>query len=312
MADEKTNPCKARPFVIKIFCTDGDPNGIRVINKSNWSGQGLVVPRTSFPDAKSNRDYESMFNKPGVYVLVGHFDDDDNEDDAIENLNGNSAEDDDKKEIYVGEGDPVLDRLERHYSSKDKDFWNWCIFFVGEDLNKAHIQYLEASLYKYAKDAKKAKLNNENAPTPPNLSLAEKAVADGFLAEMMSIFPIVDLNVFQELISKNLLYIDKGSEYISARGFETPDGFVVLEGSTASLFEAPGIPPSLNKCRKIEKRPNCFEFVQDHPFRTPARAAGVILGKKAARSFWENKKDIVLTDIQKEEISEKGSGSENC
>lgn len=290
MIDEKANPCRAKPFVLKIFCADGDPNGIRIINKSNWSGQGLVIPRTSFLDAKNNRDYKSLFEAPGVYILIGPY-----EEDVEEESNGNldeSVEEDDKELIYIGEGDPVRDRLDKHYSSKDKDFWTWCIFFVGEDLNKAHIQYLEASLFKYASDAKKAILSNDNEPTPPNLSIAEKAVAEGFLAEMLSIFPIVDLNIFQKATPpKNCLYINKKG--VIARGYETQDGFVVLEGSKAVLFGAPNTPRSLNNLRKkltregvLITKEKWMEFAQDYAFRTPARAAGVILGQSAARSSW--------------------------
>ena len=31
--------------------------------------------------------------------------------------------------IYVGEGDPVKNRLNQHYGRKD--FWDWAVFFVG-------------------------------------------------------------------------------------------------------------------------------------------------------------------------------------
>jgi len=262
----------------------------------------------------NNQDYSIIFNAPGIYVLVGPFDEDIGDDDNRSVEKG--AEEDDTKLIYIGEGDPVRDRLEKHYSNKD--FWTWCIFFVGEDLNKAHIQYLEASLYKYAKEAKKAELNNENEPTPPNLSLAEKAVADGFLVEMLSIFPIVDLNVFQKgTPPKNCLYIDKKSRGVFARGYEIQEGFVVLKGSTAVLFGAPTIPRSLNNLRKkladegiLITKEKCMEFIQDYTFRTPAKAAGVILGQPSARSSWEYQDGRALNGIQNQEIDDLGSYSD--
>ena len=35
----------ANPFTIEIFATSGDPAGIRVVTKTNWSGAGIVFPR---------------------------------------------------------------------------------------------------------------------------------------------------------------------------------------------------------------------------------------------------------------------------
>lgn len=57
----------ARPFSIKIFCPDGNPAGLRIISKSNWTGVGLVCPRPLLPTVKGRKE----FTQPGVYVLVG-------------------------------------------------------------------------------------------------------------------------------------------------------------------------------------------------------------------------------------------------
>jgi len=34
-----------RPYSIKIFLSGGDPDGLQTIEKSNWSGAGIVIPR---------------------------------------------------------------------------------------------------------------------------------------------------------------------------------------------------------------------------------------------------------------------------
>jgi len=80
----------ARPFSIRIFCPDGNPVGLRILSKSNWTGCGLVCPRSILPAVKSRKE----FSQPGVYVLVG------------------PPEDGELPKIYVGEGDPVGPRLE--------------------------------------------------------------------------------------------------------------------------------------------------------------------------------------------------------
>ena len=32
------------PFSLRIFVADGDPDGLRIVDKSNWIGKALVFP----------------------------------------------------------------------------------------------------------------------------------------------------------------------------------------------------------------------------------------------------------------------------
>lgn len=41
------------PFSLRIFVADGDPNGLRIVDKSNWIGKALVFPRALLPQVKS-------------------------------------------------------------------------------------------------------------------------------------------------------------------------------------------------------------------------------------------------------------------
>ena len=50
-----------------MFLVDGRPDGLRVVEKSNWSGKGLMCSRTQFPSIR----HRSEFDRAGVYVLVG-------------------------------------------------------------------------------------------------------------------------------------------------------------------------------------------------------------------------------------------------
>jgi hypothetical protein len=106
---EAQGSSQARPFSIRIFCPDGNPVGLRIISKSNWTGCGLVCPRSILPAVKKSR---KEFSQPGVYVLVG------------------PPENGELPKIYVGEGDPLGPRLEQHYANKE--FWTWAIFFVSK------------------------------------------------------------------------------------------------------------------------------------------------------------------------------------
>src|SRR6266446_8769581 len=43
------------PFELRIFVADGDPDGLRLVTRSNWIGKAVVFPRarpTNFPIPK--------------------------------------------------------------------------------------------------------------------------------------------------------------------------------------------------------------------------------------------------------------------
>lgn len=137
-----------RGFSLRVFFPDGDPAGIRVIEKSNWTGNGLVIPRSLFAIARERAE----LMRAGVYVLVG-------ESDAGP-----------LPRAYIGEGDPVRPRLEQH--GRSKDFWTHAVVFTSKDqnLNKAHVQRLESRLVALAVAAKRCELDNGNVPQAPSLS----------------------------------------------------------------------------------------------------------------------------------------------
>ena len=56
-----------RPFFIRVLVPTGDPDGLRIVEKSNWPGVGVVFNRTNYREVVSR----SEFDRTGVYVLVG-------------------------------------------------------------------------------------------------------------------------------------------------------------------------------------------------------------------------------------------------
>src|SRR5277367_2802777 len=158
------------PFTIRIFVPDGDPEGIRTIDRMNWTGLGIFFPREKWSEARERKD----FGNAGVYILVG-----DSESDEADPENPNSPAN--LPTIYVGEGDGIRDRIDSHYANKD--FWSWGIVFVSTNrgLNKAHVQWLEYALVKRAKEIGQCKLDNGNTPQEPALTESEKADTRGFL-----------------------------------------------------------------------------------------------------------------------------------
>lgn len=164
------------PFTIRIFVPDGDPEGVRVIDRMNWTGLGIIFPREKWLTTKQRPE----FSRTGVYVLSGY----------------KSAEDE-LPTIYIGEGDVIRNRIDSHY--QNKDFWDRAIVFTASNnsLNKAHVKWLEYALVNRAIQAKRSNLENGNEPQEPALSEAERADTQAFLNEVLQILPLVGLHAFE-------------------------------------------------------------------------------------------------------------------
>lgn len=164
------------PFTIRIFVPDGDPEGVRIIDRMNWTGLGIVFPRSKWPEVRQRAE----FTRTGVYILVGYKD-----------------ESDELPTVYVGQGDGVRNRIESH--AQQKDFWDWGIAFVSSSggLNRAHVTWLEYALIRRAMETKRCNLDNGNVPQEPALTEAEKADTQGFLREILQILPLVGLRAFE-------------------------------------------------------------------------------------------------------------------
>lgn len=165
------------PFTIRIFVVDGDPEGVRLIDRMNWTGVGVVFPRERWQAVRSRAE----ISRTGVYILVGY-----------------KEGDEDLPTLYIGEGDAVRDRIDSHVQTKE--FWEHGYAFTTSNsgLNKAHVRWLERELIQQAKRAGRSKLDNGTAPPEPPLSEAERADSRAFLREILQVLPIMGLRAFDE------------------------------------------------------------------------------------------------------------------
>ena len=276
----------SKPYSIKIFVPAGNPDGVRTIEKSNWSGAGIVIPRPLMNEAKQRKD----LTRTGVYVLLG------------------PTEESGLPRVYVGEGDPIRQRLDSH--ANKKDFWTVCIAFTSKDenLNKAHVQHIESKLVEMATKAKRCVLDNGNVPALPSMSESDAADAEGFLSEMMLCFPVLGVHVFTAGDSSKKIerQLTISSKSISATGWETDNGFLVRKGSGAALTEVPSCHGYLKELRAaliengvLKREERGFVFTQDYVFSSPSTAAGVVQGRSSnGRVDWKTKDGKTLKDIQ--------------
>lgn len=165
-----------KPYTIKLFIPDGNPDAFKIINKMNWTGVGLEVSREAWEKHKNRKE----FMQAGVYVLIGY-----NEESEL-------------PVVYIGQGDGVKDRIDSHYQKKL--FWDKVLVFVSSNggLNRAHITWIEWALIKKAKEMNRCVLDNGNVPNEPVLTESEKADTQEFLNEMLSVFPLVEIKVFDK------------------------------------------------------------------------------------------------------------------
>lgn len=207
---------------IRIFLADGTPLGLRIIEKTGWSGRGYEFARHDWP-MTSNRD---DFGRPGIYLLSG-------------------VGDDGRERIYLGEADDLRTRLKQHFASPSKDFVTRAAAFMGKDetLNKAHVRYMESRLLTLAHAAKRATVENGNQSSIPSLSEYDRADADAFLEGVLQVLPLVGVDAFvppaKVTGTDGTLFLNLRG--IKARGRDAPEGFVVYAGSTAAREPAPSL-----------------------------------------------------------------------
>ncbi len=165
------------PFTIKIFVPNGDPEGVRIIDRMNWTGRGIVFPREDWQNTRQR----SEFQQAGVYILRGY-----------------GPDDEDIPVLYIGQTDTLKNRIDKHF--KILDFWEWACVFVSTNntLNRGHTTWIEYALVDQAQKAGRSRLHNNQNPQEPSLSEAEKADTVGFLKEALQILPLVGLHAFEE------------------------------------------------------------------------------------------------------------------
>ena len=283
------------PFSLRIFVADGDPDGLRVVERSNWIGKALMFPRALLPRMKDRDE----LNQTGIYLLLG------------------PREDGEGDRLYIGEGDPIKPRLASHHSgTAQKDFWTRAICFVsmGQALNKAHVQFLEANLIRLAKQAKRVPLDVENKKneTEPTLSEADRADMQVFLAHMLGMLPVLGVHAFEQptqaptAAAPELMCKGKG---IVARGYESTQGFVVKAGSQAAGQVAPSLlehfagtvakRQELIDLGVLHPQGSDYVFSQDFAFSSPSLASSVVLGRSSnGRMDWKDAQGRALKVLQ--------------
>jgi hypothetical protein len=289
---------------IKLFLMDADPEGRIICELSNWTGKAYRIPRGKVKDCANRPELKST----AVYILFGR----------PESSSG-------KSRAYIGEAENAYNRLVQHVS--EKEFWNEAVVFISKDenLNKAHIKYLESRLYDMATSADRFQIENGNTPTKSSISEPDQAEMEEFIEYVRMLINTMNFKVFEPLVKEESeesakseeLYI-KGARGALGSGKRTADGFVVFKGSEMATSTVPSFPRGFDTLREeiINSAVNDNEkdkliLDADVLFSSPSSAAAVIMGRSANGLLeWKNESGKTLKEIEASEI-EKASNAIN-
>lgn len=282
---------------IKIFLIDGDPNGRMSCELSNWSGKAYKIPRIKIKDCTDREDLTST----GVYLLFG-------------------KDDHGKDQVYIGEAESILKRLNQQLTSKD--FWNEAIIFISKDenLNKAHIKYLENRLHEIAKSVNRYKVDNSIVPTQSSISESDRAEMEEFIENLKMLVNTLGHKVFDEKREfkpkqKQEVFFIKAARGADGQGKPTSDGFVVFKNSKAAATIVNSMTPNYISYRQklidegvLLSKSGYYEFSEDYIFSSPSAAAVIVMGRSAnGLTEWKTRSGKILKYVEsnKEDITSK-------
>lgn len=275
---------------------DADPDGRVICELSNWTGKAYRIPRGKVKDCAGREELKST----AVYLLFGK-------------AESSTA----TPKVYIGEAENVYSRLVQHVS--EKEFWNESVVFISKDenLNKAHIKYLESRLFEIAANASRYEIQNGNTPTRSSISEADQAEMEEFIEYVKMLINTMGFKVFEPLVKEateasmqaELLYI-RAARGAKGKGNRVSDGFVVFKGSEVASDTAPSFPKGFNTLREelleneiIREIDGKLVFQADYLFSSPSSAAAVVMGRSANGLIeWKDDSGRDLKSIEAKEI----------
>ncbi|GAW88579.1 hypothetical protein FPS14_contig00007-0030 [Flavobacterium psychrophilum] len=216
-----------------------------------------------------------------------------------------------KDQVYIGEAESILKRLGQHLTQKD--FWHETIVFISKDenLNKAHIKYIENRLHDIAKNANRYSIENSIIPTKSSISESDTAEMEEFIENIKMLVATLGHKVFEDKrefkpAQKQDVFYLKGIGGADAQGEPTSDGFVVFKGSKVRSEDTNSLSNSFIKLKQklindniLIKNKDTFEFPEDYIFSSPSTAAAIIMGRNAnGLTEWKLSNGMTLKDFE--------------
>lgn len=205
---------------IELFLANGTADSLIIAELSNWNGKAIKIPRIEVADCKRDD-----INGAGVYFLF-------------------CKEEDDTDSVYIGESETVQDRLIQHIrdynAEKEKFYWTTAVIFLGRDLNKALIRYLEDRFVQIARECKRYNVLTKNTYSRTVMKEAHIAAMEEFIDNVRVLINALGYKVLEPTVQNTssstqddeILYLSTGAA--KATGIVTTEGFVLLAGSVVN------------------------------------------------------------------------------
>lgn len=275
---------------IELFLVNGTADSLIIAELSNWNGKAIKIPRIEV--SSCNRE---DITQAGVYFLF-------------------CKEDDGSDSVYIGEAENVKERLVQHLrdyqSEKETYYWSSAVVFIGRDLNKALIRYLENRFVEIARASKRYLVLTKNTYRNTVMKESQVAVMEEFVDNVKTLInalgykvlePFAQMDSSTTSVDDELLYITSGS--VNATGKVTAEGFVVFAGATVnekmSLKSlSPGMLKQRQKLFDSSKVENLIT-TEDILFSSSSAAADFILGYSVSGPrTWKTKDGKSLKEIE--------------
>ena len=284
---------------IELFLVNGSADSLIIAELSNWNGKAIKIPRIEV--ASCNRD---DITQAGVYFLF-------------------CKEEDGSDSVYIGEAENVKERLVQHLrdyqSEKEKYYWTTAAIFIGRDLNKALIRYLENRFVEIARACKRYTVLTKNTYKNTVMKESQIAVMEEFVDNVKTLISALGYKVLEPLnkpiivanddwenaetedLSLHLERTIKGVGKVEADGVRTSEGFVILQGSHIATEDDDTIPAVLKEQRrKVSVVDGVLQ--EDVLFSSPSYAAMFVIGKSAnGLTSWKDENGRSLKEIENSE-----------
>lgn len=280
---------------IELFLANGTADSLIIAELSNWNGKAIKIPRLEVSDCKRDD-----LKEPGVYFLF-------------------CKEEDNTDSVYIGESENVKERLVQHirdYSTEtEKYYWTTAVVFIGRDLNKALIRYLEDKLVSEARKAKRYNVLTKNTYSKTVMKESQIAAMDEFIDNVKILINALGYKVLEPMvISDPATKIDNEKLFITAgntnaEGYVTTEGFVLLAGATINEKTSEkslgkGMVALRNKLMNSDKVKD-FVTTEDILFSSSSAAADFVTGYSVSGPMtWKNAAGKSLKEIEAENTNE--------
>lgn len=281
---------------IELFLVNGTADSLITAELSNWNGKAIKIPRIELASCA-----REDITQAGVYFLF-------------------CKEDDGSDSVYIGEAENVRERLVQHLRDyqvdKEKFYWNTAVIFIGRDLNKALIRYLENRFVEIARKCKRYLVLTKNTYRNTVMKESQIAVMEEFIDNVKVLINALGYKVLESLAQVESVTAKMDDEVLTlststadATGKVTTEGFVVFEGATVNeKISQKSLSAGMQKLRqelfdsgKVQK----LKTTEDLLFSSSSAAADFILGYRVSGpQMWKTKDGRSLKEIEKSQTNE--------